>query len=119
MHGTRTISVLLAYDRASLHMSATPMTLMSHNMFHMLGKQLPIVYYCSYIQEAYNPHITHLQASSPVSFNTSFFIPTGGHSVSNARDPSPIRQFQDDHHSSDNDEAENSQNGSHSIRETI
>jgi hypothetical protein len=37
--------------------------------------------------------------------------------VSNARDLSPIRQYQDDHHSGDNSEAETSQSDSHSIRE--
>jgi len=49
----------------------------------------------TYLEQAHNPHITHLQASNPVSFNTSFFLPTGGHSVSNAGDLSPIRQYQD------------------------
>jgi hypothetical protein len=62
-----------------------------------------------YVEEAHNPHITHLQASNPVTFGTSFFLPTGGHSVSRARDPSPIRQYQD--------ETESSQSDSHSIRE--
>jgi hypothetical protein len=49
-----------------------------------------------YLQEAHNPHTTHLQASNPVSFNTSFFLPTGGHSVSSVGDLSPIRQYHDD-----------------------
>ena len=62
-----------------------------------------------YLNEAHNPHVTHLQASNPVTFGTSFFLPTGGHSVSSARDPSPIRQCQD--------ENESSQSDSHSIRE--
>jgi hypothetical protein len=60
-----------------------------------------------YLQEAHNPHTTHLQASNPVSFNTSFFLPTGGHSVSSVGDLSPIRQYQDDTDTSD----------SHSLRE--
>jgi hypothetical protein len=47
-----------------------------------------------YLNEAHNPHVTHLQASNPVTFGTSFFLPTGGHSVSSARDPSPTRQYQ-------------------------
>jgi hypothetical protein len=34
-----------------------------------------------YLEEAHNPHITHLQAINPVTFGTSFFLPTGGHSV--------------------------------------
>jgi hypothetical protein len=62
-----------------------------------------------YLEEAHNPHITHLQASNPVSFNTSFFLPTGGHSVTDTGDLSPVRQYQD--------EAETSQSDSHSIRE--
>ncbi len=62
-----------------------------------------------YLEEAHNPHTTHLQASNPVTFNTSFFLPTGGHSVSNARDLSPIRQYHDD--------TETSQSDSHSMRE--
>jgi hypothetical protein len=60
-----------------------------------------------YLDEAHNPHVTHLQASNPVTFGTSFFLPTGGHSVSSARDPSPIRQHQ----------AESPQSDSHSLRE--
>ena len=60
-----------------------------------------------YLQEAHNPHTTHLQASNPVSFNTSFFLPTGGHSVSSVGDLSPIRQYHDDTDTSD----------SHSLRE--
>jgi hypothetical protein len=63
----------------------------------------------NYLNEAHNPHITHLQASNPVTFGTSFFLPTGGHSVSSARDPSPIRQYQDGN--------ESSQSDTHSIRE--
>jgi hypothetical protein len=62
-----------------------------------------------YLEEAHNPHITHLQASNPVTFGTSFFLPTGGHSVSNARDPSPIRQYHDD--------TESPRSDSQSIRE--
>jgi hypothetical protein len=62
-----------------------------------------------YLEEAHNPHITHLQASNPVTFGTSFFLPTGGHSVSSARDLSPIRQYQGD--------TDSSQSDSHSIRE--
>ncbi len=62
-----------------------------------------------YLQEANDPHITHLQASNPVSFNTSFFLPTGGHSVSNVGDLSPIHQYQD--------ETEGSQSDSYSICE--
>ncbi len=62
-----------------------------------------------YLQEAHNPLTTHLQASNPVSFNTSFFLPTGGHSVSSVGDLSPIRQYQDD--------TETSHSDSHSLRE--
>ncbi len=62
-----------------------------------------------YLQEAHNPHITHLQASNPVSFNTSFFLSTGGHNVSNVGDLSPIRQYQD--------ETDTSQSDAHSICE--
>jgi hypothetical protein len=62
-----------------------------------------------YLDEAHNPHITHLQASNPVTFGTSFFLPTGGHSVSSARDLSPIHQYQDD--------TELSRSKTHSIRE--
>jgi hypothetical protein len=53
-----------------------------------------------YLDEAHNPHITHLQASNPVTFGTSFFLPTKGHSVSSARDPSPVHQYRDDAESS-------------------
>ncbi len=64
----------------------------------------------NYLDEAHNPHITHLQASiNPVTFGTSFFLPTGGHSVGSTRDASPIHQYQD--------ENESSQSDSHSIRE--
>jgi hypothetical protein len=62
-----------------------------------------------HLEEAHNPHITHLQASNPVTFGTSFFLPTEGHSVSSASDPSPIRQYQDD--------TESSRSDSRSIRE--
>jgi hypothetical protein len=67
-----------------------------------------------YLEEAHNPHITHLQASNPVTFGTSFFLPTGGHSVSSARDPSPIHQYQDDTDSSRSDSRSIRENNSQS-----
>jgi hypothetical protein len=67
-----------------------------------------------YLEEAHNPHITHLQASNPVTFGTSFFLPTGGHSVSSARDPSPIHQYQDDTDSSRSDSRSICENNSQS-----
>ena len=53
------------------------------------------------IQEAHKLHTISLQASNPVSFNTSFFLQAEGQDVSNTGDLSPIRQQAGKHHSSD------------------
>ena len=46
-----------------------------------------------YIQEAHKPHNISLQASNPVSMNTSFFLQAEGHSAGNTGDQSPIRKY--------------------------
>ena len=45
-----------------------------------------------YIQEAHKPHNTSLQASNPVSMNTSFFLQAEGHSADSTGDQSPIHR---------------------------
>ncbi len=42
-----------------------------------------------YIQEAHKPHNNSLQASNPVSMNTSFFLQAEGHSADSTGDQSP------------------------------
>ncbi len=54
------------------------------------------------IQEAHKLHTISLEASNPVSLNTSFFLQAEGQDVSNTGDLSPIRQQHGKHHSSDN-----------------
>ena len=54
-----------------------------------------------YIQEAYNPQSNSLQASNPVSMNTSFFLQAEGHSADSTGDQSPIHRY-----SSSKDEAD-------------
>ncbi len=54
-----------------------------------------------YIQEAHKPHNISLQASDPVSMNTSFFLQAEGHSAGNAGDQSPIHKY-----ASSNDESD-------------
>ena len=53
------------------------------------------------IQETHKLHTISLQASNPVSLNTSFFLQAEGQDVSNTGDLSPIRQQHGKHHSSD------------------
>ena len=77
---TRIKFVPLAYNHASLHMSAILMTLMSLNMWDMLGTRLPQQISCieyrrcinrtnflQCIQKVHRPHTISLQASNPVS----------------------------------------------------
>jgi hypothetical protein len=54
-----------------------------------------------YIQEAHKPHTNRLQASNPVSLNTSFFLQAEGQDVSNTGELSPIRQHHGNRQSSD------------------
>ncbi len=66
-----------------------------------------------YIQEAYNPQSKSLQASNPVSMNTSFFLQAEGHSADSTGDHSPIHRY-----SSSSDKADTqSDSDSRSIRE--
>ncbi len=55
----------------------------------------------NYIQEAHKPHNTSLQASNPVSMNTSFFLQAEGHSVDSIGDQSPMHR-----HTSSDDESD-------------
>jgi hypothetical protein len=54
-----------------------------------------------YIQEAHKPQNNSLQASNPVSMNTSFFLQAEGRSAHSTGDQSPIHRY-----SSSNDEAD-------------
>ena len=66
-----------------------------------------------YIQEAHKPHSNSLQASNPVSMNTSFFLQAEGQSADSTGDQSPIHRYE-----SNNDETDNSSDGdSQSLRE--
>jgi len=66
-----------------------------------------------YIQEAHKPHNTSLQASNPVSMNTSFFLQAEGQSAGSTRDQSPIHQYA----SSDDKSDSQSDSDSQSLRE--
>ena len=55
-----------------------------------------------YIQEAYNPQSNSLQASNPVSMNTSFFLQAEGHSADSTGERSPIHQYESQNDESDN-----------------
>jgi hypothetical protein len=66
-----------------------------------------------YIQEAHKPHNTSLQASNPVSMNTSFFLQAEGHSASSTGDQSPIHKYA----SSDDKSDSQSDSDSQSLRE--
>ena len=66
-----------------------------------------------YIQEAHKPHNISLQASNPVSMNTSFFLQAEGHRADNTGDQSPIHKY-----ASSNDESDRqSDSDSQSLRE--
>ena len=66
-----------------------------------------------YIQEAHKPQNNSLQASNPVSMNTSFFLQAEGHSADSTGDQSPIHQY-----ASNNDESDTQSNSdSQSLRE--
>ena len=68
----------------------------------MSGKQLPQLLSCNiYKKQAHKPHNTSLQASNPVSMNTSFFLQAEGHSADSTGDQSPIHKY-----ASSNDESD-------------
>ena len=108
---TRIKYVPLAYIHASLHMNAILMTLMlnernthdinaNQHVAHVRHKIASTnLLHC--IKEAHKLHTISLQASNPVSLNTSFFLQAEGQDVSNTGDLSPIRQQHGKHHSSD------------------
>jgi hypothetical protein len=66
-----------------------------------------------YIQEAHKPQNTSLQASNPVSMNTSFFLQAEGHSAGSTGDQSPIHKYA----SSDDKSDSQSDSDSQSLRE--
>ncbi len=67
-----------------------------------------------HIEEAHKPHNTSLQASNPVSMNTSFFLQAEGHSADSTGENSPIRQYDSKH-----DETDSQSDGdSQSLRES-
>ena len=66
-----------------------------------------------YIQEAHKPQSTSLQASNPVSMNTSFFLQAEGHSADSTGDQSPIHKYT----SNDDDSDAQSDSDSQSLRE--
>ena len=66
-----------------------------------------------YIQEAHKPHNNSLQASNPVSMNTSFFLQAEGHSADSTGEQSPIHRYT----SSDDESDRPSDSDSHSLRE--
>ena len=66
-----------------------------------------------YIQEAHKPHNNSLQASNPVSMNTSFFLQAEGHSADSTGKQSPIHRYT----SSDDESGRPSDSDSHSLRE--
>ena len=66
-----------------------------------------------HIQEAHKPQRYSLQASNPVSMNTSFFLQAEGHSADSTGDISPIHK-----HQSNSDESDKqSDSDSRSLRE--
>jgi hypothetical protein len=66
-----------------------------------------------YIQEAHKPHSNSLQASNPLSMNTSFFLQAEGHSADSTGDQYPIHRY-----TSSNDESDKqSDSDSQSLRE--
>ena len=66
-----------------------------------------------YIQEAHKPQNSSLQASNPVSMNTSFFLQAEGHSAGSTGDQSPIHKYA----SSDDKSDSQSDSDSQSLRE--
>ena len=66
-----------------------------------------------YIQEAHKPHHISLQASNPVSMNTSFFLQAEGHSADSTGDQSPIHKYT----SNDDESDTQSDSDSQSLRE--
>ncbi len=66
-----------------------------------------------YIEDAHKPHNISLQASNPVSMNTSFFLQAEGQSADSTGDQSPIHRY-----TSSNDESDKqSDTDSQSLRE--
>ena len=77
---TRIKYVPLAYNHASLHMSAILMTLMSLNMQHMLGTRLPKQIFCN----VYRMCIDRTQSAckqATTCLHTSFFLQAEGQDV--------------------------------------
>ncbi len=72
-----------------------------------------------YIQEAHKPHSTSLQASNPVSMNTSFFLQAEGHSADSTGDQSPMHRYTSsgDEFDKQSDRDSQSFNDSQSLRE--
>jgi hypothetical protein len=66
-----------------------------------------------YIQEAHKPQNNSLQASNPVSMNTSFFLQAEGHSADSTGDQSSIHKYT----SSDDESDKQSDSDSQSLRE--
>ena len=97
---TRIKYVPLAYNHASLHMNAILMTLMSHNMYHMLGTRLPLQIFCIVYRRCINCTQSACKQATPC-LHTSFSLQAEGQDVSNTGDLSPIRQQHGKHHSSD------------------
>ena len=67
-----------------------------------------------YIQEAHKPHTSSLQASNPVSMNTSFFLQAEGHSAGSTGDQSPIHKYTSNDDESDTQSDSDSQSDSNS-----
>jgi hypothetical protein len=72
-----------------------------------------------YIQEAHKPQNTSLQASNPVSMNTSFFLQAEGQSVDSTGDQSTIHRYTSSNDESDKQSDKDSQSDSdaQSLRE--
>ena len=82
-------------------------------MYHMLGKKLPLLLSCNaYKREAHYLHNTSLQASNPVSMNTSFFLQAEGQSADSTGDQSPIHRYTSSNDESDKQSDNDSQSDS-------
>jgi len=77
---TRIKYVPLAYKHASLHMSAILMTLMSLNMYHMLGTRLPQQIFCNVYRRCINRTQSACKQATPCLY-TSFFLQAEGQDV--------------------------------------
>ncbi len=113
MRGTRITYAPLAFNPLSLHTSASPHD--SNVIAHVshVRQTIASTPLLQYIQEAHKLQNNSLQASNPVSMNTSFFLQAEGHSADSTGDQSPIHKY-----SSNDDEADTqSDSDSHSLRE--